>query len=138
MPHLLIVEDDPVSARILVNLLQKRGHEPHTASSVGEAISVLERNTLIDLVILDNQLQGEYGWQFLEYVRKDFIFRNLPVLIYTGSSDRNSVLKYLQLGVQKILVKPYNANHIEEEIKRPRSSTGAAWSSNRRTASARG
>lgn len=118
MAHLLIVEDDPVSSRILVNLLQKRGHEPHTASSVGEAISVMERNTLIDLVILDNQLQGEYGWQFLEYVRKDFIFRNLPVLIYTGSSDRNSVLKYLQLGVQKILVKPYNAAHIEEEITR--------------------
>ena len=118
MAHLLIVEDDPVSLRILVNLLQKRGHEPHTASSVGEAITVLERNTLIDLVILDNQLQGEYGWQFLEYVRKDFIFRNLPILIYTGSSDRNSVLRFLQLGVQKILVKPYNASHIEEEIKR--------------------
>ncbi|MFA5257767.1 MAG: response regulator [Opitutales bacterium] len=118
MAHLLIVEDDPVSLRILVSLLQKRGHEPHTASSVGDAITVLERNTLIDLVILDNQLQGEYGWQFLEYVRKDFIFRNLPILIYTGSSDRNSVLKFLQLGVQKILVKPYNASHIEEEIKR--------------------
>jgi|GEM_PF-2240627 len=118
MAHLLIVEDDPVSSRILVNLLQKRGHQPYTASSVGEAITLLERNTLIDLVILDNQLQGEYGWQFLEYVRKDFIFRSLPTLIYTGSSDRNSVLKYLQLGVQKILVKPYNASHIEEEIKR--------------------
>ncbi len=118
MAHLLIVEDDPVSSRILVNLLHKRGHEPHTASSVAEAISVLERNTLIDLAILDNQLQGEYGWQFLEHIRKDFIFRNLPVLIYTGSSDRNSVLKYLQLGVQKILVKPYNASQIEEELTR--------------------
>ena len=118
MAHLLVVEDDPVSSRILVNLLQKRGHTPHVASGVGEAISVLERNTLVDLVILDNQLQGEYGWQFLEYVRKDFIFRSLPVLIYTGSSDRNSVLKYLQLSVQKILVKPYNAGQIEDELTR--------------------
>jgi two-component system, chemotaxis family, chemotaxis protein CheY len=118
MPHLLVVEDDPVSSRILVNLLQKRGHVAHVASGVGDAISVLERNTLVDLVILDNQLHGEYGWQFLEYIRKDFIFRNLPVLVYTGSSDRNSVLKYLQLGVQKILVKPYNAGQIEEELTR--------------------
>jgi len=118
MPHLLVVEDDPVSSRILVNLLQKRGHEARVAASVNDAITILERNTLVDLVILDNQLQGEYGWQFLEYVRKDFIFRNIPVLIYTGSSDRNSVLKYLQLGVQKILVKPYNAGQIEEEITR--------------------
>jgi CheY-like chemotaxis protein len=118
MSHLLVVEDDPVSSRILVNLLQKRGHEAHVASGVNEAITALERNTLVDLVILDNQLQGEYGWQFLEYVRRDFIFRNLPVLIYTGSSDRNSVLKYLQLGVQKILVKPYNAGQIESELTR--------------------
>jgi CheY-like chemotaxis protein len=118
MSHLLVVEDDPVSSRILVNLLQKRGHTAHVASGVGEAISVLERNTMVDLVILDNQLQGEYGWQFLEYLRKDFIFRSLPVLIYTGSSDRNSVLKYLQLGVQKIFVKPYNAAQIEEELTR--------------------
>jgi CheY-like chemotaxis protein len=118
MSHLLVVEDDPVSSRILVNLLQKRGHVAHVASGVGEAISVLERNTMVDLVILDNQLQGEYGWQFLEYLRKDFIFRSLPVLIYTGSSDRNSVLKYLQLGVQKIFVKPYNAAQIQEELDR--------------------
>jgi CheY-like chemotaxis protein/HD-like signal output (HDOD) protein len=118
MAHLLVVEDDPVSSRILTSILQKRGHEPHLAASVSEAITVLERNTLIDMVILDNQLQGEYGWQFLEYVRKDFIFRSLPVLVYTGSSDRNSVLKYLQLGVQKILVKPYNALQIEDELKR--------------------
>lgn len=118
MSHLLVVEDDPVSSRILTSILQKRGHVPHLASSVAEAITILERNTLVDLVILDNQLQGEYGWQFLEYVRKDFIFRTLPVLIYTGSSDRNSVLKYLQLGVQKILVKPYNASQVEDELKR--------------------
>jgi CheY-like chemotaxis protein len=118
MSHLLVVEDDPVSSRILTSILQKRGHVPHVASSVAEAITILERNTLVDLVILDNQLQGEYGWQFLEYVRKDFIFRTLPVLIYTGSSDRNSVLKYLQLGVQKILVKPYNALQIEDELRR--------------------
>ena len=118
MAHLLVVEDDPVSARILVNLLQKRGHVSHLASAVGEAITVLERNTMVDLIILDNQLQGEYGWQFLEYIRRDFIFRSLPVLIYTGSSDRNSVLKYLQLGVQKIFVKPYNATQIEEELRK--------------------
>jgi CheY-like chemotaxis protein len=118
MSHLLVVEDDPVSSRILTSILQKRGHVPHLASSVAEAITILERNTLVDMVILDNQLQGEYGWQFLEYVRKDFIFRTLPVLIYTGSSDRNSVLKYLQLGVQKILVKPYNATQVEDELKR--------------------
>lgn len=99
-------------------MLSKRGHVPHVASNVAEAINTLERNTLVDLLILDNQLQGEFGWQFLDHVRKDFVFRSIPALIYTGSSDRNSVLKYLQLGVQKILVKPYNAQHIEEELKR--------------------
>lgn len=118
MASILVVEDDPVSQKILQNLLGKRGHQVFAASGVGEALTQLHKQAIIDLVVLDNQLQGEYGWEFLQQVRRDFVFKNIPVLVYSASSDRNSVLKYLQLGVQKILVKPYNTKHLEEEIGR--------------------
>lgn len=116
MSTILIVEDDPVSQKILNNLLVRRGHTIIRAESVADALKKLEGMTVVDLVILDNQLQGDYGWEFVKQVRSDVIFQNLPIIVYTASSDRTSVIKYMQFGVQKILVKPYNNQHLEAEI----------------------
>lgn len=118
MANILVVEDDPVSQGILRNVLTKRNHVAHVTGKTTDAWSVLERNALIDLIILDNQLKGEYGWELLRTVRADFIFRNLPVIVCSGHNDRESVVKYLQLGVQNVLVKPYNAKTLEAEITR--------------------
>lgn len=118
MASILAVEDDAISLKILGTLLLKRGHITHQAVSVEEGIKFLEQDSLIDLIVLDNKLKGEYGWEFLEHIRNDFLYKEIPVIVYTASSDRNSVMKYMHLGVQQILVKPYNANIVVGEIKK--------------------
>jgi len=116
MATILIVEDDPVSQKLLYNLLDKRGHNVFKCEDVNEAFKLLREKTVIDLVVLDNQLRGEYGWQLVKNIREDFVFQHLPVVLYTATSDRSSIIKYMQLGVQKVLLKPYNNVHLEKEI----------------------
>lgn len=116
MATVLVVEDDKLSQRILSKILGGAGHTVLLASSVEEAWSALRRQVWVDLVILDNQLGQNWGWRLLEELRQDVLYRDLPVVIYTGHTERSSILRYVELGVTSMLVKPYKAETIYDEV----------------------
>jgi CheY-like chemotaxis protein len=116
MATVLVVEDDKLSQRILSKMLAGGGHTALLAASTEEAWAALRQNVAIDLAILDNQLGRDWGWQFLEKVREDALFQDIPVVVYTAHTERNSILRYVELGVKSMLVKPYKAEVLFEEI----------------------
>ena len=116
MATVLVVEDDKLSQRILSKMLASGGHTALLAASTEEAWAALRQNVAIDLAILDNQLGRDWGWQFLEKVREDALFQDIPVVVYTAHTERNSILRYVELGVKSMLVKPYKAEVLVEEI----------------------
>jgi CheY-like chemotaxis protein len=118
MATVLVVEDDKLSQRILGKILGGAGHETLVAESVSKAWVLLRSHPLVDLVILDNQLGQEWGWDFLQGLRADVIFTGLPVAVYTAHTERSSIMRYVELGVQAMLVKPYKAEVIFEELKK--------------------
>jgi len=124
MATVLVVEDDKLSQRILGKILGGAGHEILVAESVAKAWELLRRHPLVDLVILDNQLGKEWGWEFLQGLRADMIFTGLPVAVYTAHTERSSIMRYVELGVQAMLVKPYKGEVLFEELKK---ATAADW-----------
>lgn len=117
MACILLLEDDEVTARLAVRMLSKQGHKVLHEACTSEAWLRLEE-TPIDLLILDSQLDGENGWDFLARIREDILFKELPVIIYSSSAQRDVVQRYLKLGVQGILVKPATAERIIQETER--------------------
>ncbi len=124
MATVLVVEDDKLSQRILGKILGGAGHEILVAESVAKAWETLRAHPLVDLVILDNQLGKEWGWEFLQGLRADAIFTGLPVAVYTAHTERSSIMKYVELGVQAMLVKPYKGEVLFEELKK---ATAVDW-----------
>ena len=118
MATVLVVEDDKLSQRILGKILGGAGHEILIAESVTSAWDLLRSQPLVDLVILDNQLGNEWGWTFLQGLRADAVFGGLPVAVYTAHTERSSIMKYVELGVQAMLVKPYKGEVLFEELKK--------------------
>ncbi len=116
MATVLVVEDDKLSQRILSKMLAGGGHTALLAGSTEEAWNLLRQNVWVDLVVLDNQLGRDWGWQFLEKVREDILYQDIPVVVYTGHTERNSILRYVELGVKSMLVKPYKAEIVFEEV----------------------
>ena len=116
MATVLVVEDDKLSQRILSKMLAGGGHTALVAGSTDEAWAALRQNVAVDLTILDNQLGRDWGWQFLEKVRDNALFQEIPVVVYTGHTERNSILRYVELGVKSMLVKPYKAEIVFDEI----------------------
>lgn len=124
MANILIVEDDRTSARLLSLLLKKGGHSVTEVNTIEAARQQIFDWPEFALMILDNRLRNRYGWELLQDLRKHFYLKGLPVLVYTAAGDRNSVSRYVQLGVQNIRTKPYSWDVLSVEIEKAEK---AAW-----------
>lgn len=58
MPHILVVEDDPINARLFTSTLVKFGQFEVTVSENVDEILALVRSDQIDLVIMDVSLSN--------------------------------------------------------------------------------
>lgn len=99
-------------------MFSNAGHETLVASNADEAWDTLQQHMLVDMAVLDNQLDQEWGWQFLKRVRSSSAFKGLPVVVYTANIERNTFAHYAIEGVQSMHVKPYQSDVILGELKK--------------------
>jgi CheY-like chemotaxis protein len=106
MARILVVEDDEWSRRIVVELLQMRGHEVVEASDATTARAGLLRAP--DLVLLDIQFPGGNGVELLGEVRasSNTALARLPVIALTASAMRGDRERFLRQGFTAYLSKP--------------------------------
>ncbi|HWZ92451.1 MAG TPA: ATP-binding protein, partial [Polyangiaceae bacterium] len=106
-PHLLVIEDDPVLAEQLVDIIRARRLRALVAVSGAEGIE-LARSRRPQGIILDVKLPDIDGWTVMERLRNDPRTREIPVHFVSGvdSPDRG-----LALGAVGYLMKP--ASHAE-------------------------
>ena len=94
--RVLIIDDDPQYGKIVQEWL-KDDYEPFRVNGGEEAFSWLEQNTP-DLILLDYEMPVMPGPQVLERLRDDVHTRDIPVLILTGKSDRESIMRIISLN----------------------------------------
>lgn len=66
----------------------------------------LEGELLTDLVIIADLEAEEESSDLLKKLREDFIFQNIPVIIYSVHTERETVIRFLQIGIQNYLLCP--------------------------------
>ena len=124
MAKVLLLDDDRLAHKLVSRVLANAGHETLAAFTTGEAWNRIQEHVLVDMVILDSQLGTEWGWQFLRTLRNSPAYRGIPVLVYTAHTERDSLIRYMEMGVQAVRVKPYDAEVILAELKKALESTG--------------
>lgn len=104
----LIVDDEHTMRKVTRSLLQAIGvkaiYEANNSPSGLAAVCTLEP----DVVILDWQMPGTNGAEFVRQVRSPdrFPFPDVPIVMLTGFADRSRVMEAVRLGVNEFLVKP--------------------------------
>jgi CheY-like chemotaxis protein len=84
MPHVLLVEDDPFTARMIRRLLVSRGAcQVMHATTVAQALGLLDPPP--DWVLLDMNLPDGTGLMVLEAIRK----ANLPTRVVVSSATQD-------------------------------------------------
>src|SRR3954452_1188572 len=110
MNLLLIVEDDAWTRYALERLLQSRGWNVLTASTLGDGLSLLERRP--DWIVVDLRLPDGNGEAILRRVRE----LNLPsgVIVCTSIMDEDRLEGLEALRPDAVLNKPVEAEDIHQ------------------------
>jgi DNA-binding NtrC family response regulator len=111
---ILVVEDDPGVRRVLERLLQREGYQVTAVESGEEALDALG-HAAPDAACVDVDLPGMSGIQALEKM----LARNphLPVLMLTGQSAVENVVRAMRLGAYDYLTKPYDTERLLKTVR---------------------
>jgi CheY-like chemotaxis protein len=111
---LMIVEDDPHYARILLDLSRDKGFKVLVAMTGTEALS-LAREYSPTAISLDVSLPDMLGWTVLNHLKQDPRTRHIPVQMLTLDDDRHHGLSR---GAFSFVTKPTSTEQINAAIKR--------------------
>ncbi|HEY0875877.1 MAG TPA: response regulator transcription factor [Vicinamibacterales bacterium] len=111
MAHILIVEDDPDIADLIVHYLQGAGHSTTQLSSGSEVMNHLRQHPA-DLVILDVMLPGVDGMALCRAIRRDASTSDLPVIMLTARGEEADRIAGLELGADDYVTKPFSPREL--------------------------
>jgi two-component system OmpR family response regulator len=111
--HILIVDDDAETRRLLQAYLQKQGYRV-TSAADGRALRGALEAARPDLIVLDLMLPGEDGLQICRDLRSR---SNLPVIMLTARGEETDRIVGLEMGADDYLAKPFNPRELLARIK---------------------
>ncbi len=114
MPTVLLVEDDPVNARVFEKVLKKRGGFEVLHSQDVEEILQLAHQQAVDLILLDVSLsQSTYageavdGIRIAQLLKGDPATQSIPIILVTAHAMRGDREAFLsQSGADGYIAKP--------------------------------
>jgi CheY-like chemotaxis protein len=109
---LLIAEDDPNFAQILLDLARERGFKGLVANRADRAL-MLAREYQPTAVTLDLRLPDADGWTILDRLKHDPASRHIPVHIISVEENWQ---RGLRLGALDFLVKPASKESLSEAL----------------------
>ena len=114
---ILVVDDEPMARNLLRLMLVRDGFDVIEAGNGDEAITMLETRQP-DLMVLDVMMPGMDGITVCETVRAHETQNELPIIMLSARTDRESVNQGLAAGATSYLRKPISAdaltNHVRE------------------------
>jgi CheY-like chemotaxis protein len=117
MTTILIVEDNPITQRVLGLTLSSRDYHIIQAGNGVEALARLN-DTPIDLMLSDVNMPQMDGLTLLRHVRDDQRFMTLPVIMLTANGQEAIRSTAVSLGADGFLTKPVGSQELLETISR--------------------
>lgn len=109
--NLLLIEDEVAIAQYLKDFFETRGWDCTWIDQKRKLSALLQEDFSFDIVLLDLNLNGENGEDFLKQIRK----RNgtMPVIVTTAMGQLGRKIDLFNLGADDYMVKPYEVEELE-------------------------
>ncbi|HPC88970.1 MAG TPA: response regulator [Methanothrix sp.] len=109
--RIMLIEDDLLDAAAARRLLRHNALDRDLviAADGRQAVSILQNSAPADLpqlILLDINLPDMSGIELLKNIKKEDKFKDIPVVILTGSNEDKDIQKSYDLGAKSYLVKP--------------------------------
>lgn len=115
IPKILVVDDEEVLRKMLMDLFQEEGFSVEIASGGFEAIGKINSEHF-DLIITDIMMPEVDGMQVLKKAKETD--PNSDVIVMTGYASVETAVKSMRLGAVDYITKPFNIEHVKIIVNR--------------------
>lgn len=113
---ILVVEDDPVSLKVLETFLQRWGYEVVVARNGRQAWDALHKPDAASIVISDWMMPDMDGLELCANIRKMDMAGYVYFIILTTKSGKEDLLRGLEAGADDYLTKPFDHDELRYRI----------------------
>ncbi len=114
---ILIVDDERDIVKALTIRLKSSGYDVVTAFDGAQALFMAHKESP-DLILLDIRMPAGDGFSVIEKLKESERTRQMPVVILTGSPEKNAEGRAREVGARFYIKKPYDPEELLDAVKR--------------------
>jgi CheY-like chemotaxis protein len=104
----LIVDDEPVSRRVLKRLLSRFSELDPREADNGQTAWTMLGEIIPELILCDLSMPCMDGVTFIKQLREHPVFGSIPVIVTSASTDRDTLLDLKDRSLLDYLLKPFD------------------------------
>ncbi|MCA9405455.1 MAG: response regulator [Candidatus Omnitrophica bacterium] len=114
MKSVLVVDDDPDLRLLVQNRLEKNSYVVRTACDGIDALRKIKSHRP-DLIVLDALMPNMDGYTFIQEIKYQEPFKDIPVMIFTGKADLKRIFE--MEGIRHFVDKPFNSEEFMKKVR---------------------
>jgi putative two-component system response regulator len=114
--RVLIVDDEQNNRELLEVMLEPEDYRIRSVSNGKDAIEMIKKQPP-DLILLDIMMAGMNGFEVALKLKADPDTRNIPIIMLTSLTDKESRLKGLNSGAEEFITKPFDRTELCVRVK---------------------
>ncbi|WP_168714395.1 ATP-binding protein [Niallia nealsonii] len=113
----LLVDDSDAFLKIMADIIESIPANVIAVKDGCEALSIMNRNAQIDLVVVDLVMPKISGYELSKKIRENYSLVDLPILMMLESSYHTDKINILQMGANDVINKPFDYAEFEARVK---------------------
>jgi len=109
---ILVVDDDTRNVFALVTVLEDKEMEVVVGKNGQDALTLLEKHTDIDLILMDVMMPEMDGYEAMQKIRTQLHYRKLPIIALTAKAMKGDKTKCIEAGANDYLSKPVDTDKL--------------------------
>lgn len=115
--RVLVVDDEDVNLQVLANYLSFEGYSVSLAISGVEAIDIIEKEGIPDIILLDVMMPVMSGYEVCRILREKYPSYQLPVLMLTAKNRAQDLAAGFEAGANDYISKPFDKRELMTRVK---------------------
>ncbi len=115
--YVMVIDDDPSFTAIIRAILEDKGMDVVECNSIAEARKAMETN-LPNLILLDMELPGENGADFLKERAISKLLADIPVIVCSSHNEAKTVKEAIRFGANDYLLKPIKQTWLLQRVRK--------------------
>ena len=114
---ILVVDDEPLILDIVKTIITSNGgiaDGKRNADNIAQLL--LEKS--YDLIILDRYIGETDGVDVLKIIKNTDFINQIPVIMLTGETEKQEIVKSLKAGARGYVIKPFKPNELMQQIEK--------------------